>query len=287
MAKTINDRYLATLGGEPVKQGPLDKAAEQWAMNVWTNDDSRSLIRLAPECVQRAMAALPDDLRSKDEASLRAMYSQTSKKKLTPMDNQVRLAFWLEYERVQREMAPKMIIGNVLRGIMAYDYFTGNYLKDEYRVAYLTIPPISYTVRLNEMLDTGLDQIRNVMDMPHVEYDNKGRAKVNTKLLELKFKIMTYVDMRKNGAIAQKLQIEQKSLNMNMKGDARDILDAVEGKNMADLDKRLASLRQKQLMIERGVHPDRLDATDIKAVIEAEKVEEGTKDGERPESGES
>lgn len=260
----------------------MDAAAEQWAMNVWVKDDSRSVIRLAPDCVQKAMLGLPEDLRHKTESDLREMYQKGAKQRLTAVDNQVRLSFWLEYDRVQREMLPKMSIGHILRGIMAYDYFVEYYLKNQFRVAYLTLPPQSYTTRLNEMLDTGLDQIRATLDVPHISTDSKGRQAVNTKLLELKFKIMTYVDMRQNGAIAQRVQIEQKNLNVNMKGDARELMKAIEGTNMATLDKKLADLRRKQLMMEKGVHPDKADVSTEAILIS----DEGSKDGTRPESEE-
>jgi hypothetical protein len=284
LSTSADDKYKDSSGGFGQGQGlsPLDQAAEQWAMNIWTKDDSRSVIRLAPDCIQRAMLELPEDLRNKSEGDLREMYKNSSKQRLTAVDNQIRLSFWLEYDRVQREMLPKMMIGHIVRGIMAYDYFIEYYLKNQFRVAFLTLPPQSYTTRLNEMLDTGLDQIRATLDVPHIVTDSRGRETVNTKLLELKFKIMTYVDMRQNGAIAQRVQIEQKNLNVNMKGDAKDIMKAIEGTNMAALDKKLAELRRKQLMMERGVHPDKADVSTEAILIS----DEGSKDGTKPESEE-
>lgn len=265
-----------------VKSGPLDAAMEQWAMSVWTADDSRSVIRLAPDCIQKAMLGLDDELKTADESEIKARVKRSSLRSFTATDNQLRLSFWLEYDRCQREMAPKMVLANIVRGIMATDYFLGTYLNFPLRVAYLTIPPKSYTVRLNEMLDVGLDQIRDVMELPHQTTNSKGQVFVNTKLLELKFKIMTYMDMRQHGAIAQRVQIEQKNLNVNMKGDAKDIMNAIEGRNMADIEKRLTDLRKKQLMIEKGVHPDKAD-TSTEAILVSD---EGSKDGRKPESEE-
>lgn len=251
-------------------------------MNIWEKDDSRSLIRLAPECVKRAMMELPEDFKNKAEEDLRDMYKTFSKQRFTPTDNQLRLSFWLEYERVQSEMLPMMSLSHILRGIMAKDYFVNYYLKIPHRVAFLTTPPKSYTVRLNEMLDVGLDRIRAVLDVDAVTTDSRGKTVVNTKLLELQFKITNYIDMRQNGAIAQRVQIEQKNLNVNMKGDAKDIMNAIEGRNMADLDRKLADLRKKQLMMEKGIHPDKADVSTEAIVVS----DEGSTDGAKPESEE-
>lgn len=284
MSTSRDDKYLQNLGPEAtiLKQTALDDAAEQWAMNVWAKDDSRSLIRLAPECVKKAMLELSEEFQQMTEEEVRAAYKKTYKQFLSATDNQLRISFWLEYERCQAEMLPQMAIRNILRGIMPYDSFQGRFLKNHLRVAFLTIPPKSYTVRLNEMLDVGLDRIRDVLDIPSITTNSKGQQVVNTKLLELQFKITNYIDMRKNGAIAQKLQIEQKSLNMNMKGDAKDIMNAIEHNNMADLDRRLVELRKKQLMVEKGVHPDKADVS-TEAIIVSD---EGSKDGRKPESEE-
>lgn len=262
--------------------GPLDQAAEQWAMNIWTKDDSRSVLRLAPDCIQKAMIELSEDLKFAEEDDIKGGYYTATRKRLLAVDNQIRLSFWLEYERVQRDMLPKMSLGNILRGIMAQDSFLATYLNQPYRVAYMVHPPKHYTVRLSEMLDTGLDQIRDVLTMPHSTTNAKGQIVINTKLLELKFKIMTYVDMRQNGAIAQKLQIEQKNLNVNMKGDAKEIIHAIEQGNLNELDRRLADLRRKQLILEKGIHPDKADVSTEAILIS----DEGTKDGTRPESEE-
>jgi hypothetical protein len=93
-------------------------------------------------------------------------------------------------------------------------------------------------------------------------------GKINTKLLELKIKVTAMMDLRMNGAIAQKLQVENTNKNMNMNynlhGTAGEISGLIEARNMEDLDRKLEALRKKDLMLTKGVHPDR------EIVVEAE-----------------
>jgi len=229
------------------RDGALDKAMKVWATRIWAVDDSRSVIRLAPEVIQRRMAEIPDDIRKMSEGELKKRI------KPTPTDNQIRISFWLEYDRVQSRMLPQMETTMIIRGILSEDHFYDPYLKNYDRLAWVLIPPKSYTVKLSEMLETGLEQLRESLEIPHIE-----NGKVNTKLLELKLKITAMMDLRMNGAIAQKVQIEQKNMNMNLaiRGSSADVSDLLESKNMEEIDKKLNSLRKKDLMLSKGIHPD-------------------------------
>jgi hypothetical protein len=254
------------------RPGPLDNAMKVWATKVWDKDDGRSVLRLAPETIQRAMCEIPEADRNLSEAELRKMIRPT------PADNQLRISFWLEYDRVQSRMLPQMETTNIIRGIITEDYFYKRYMKDLKRVAWMLIPPTSYTVKLTEMLEVGLGRMRGVLDLDPVGPDGK----VNTKLLELQLKITAMMDMRLNGAIAQKVQIEQKNMNMNLHltRTSGEISGLLESGNMEELDKKLAELRKRDAMISQGVHPH---AEKPETVVVA-AIEDGEFKDERPET---
>lgn len=257
------------------RDGALDRAMQVWATRVWDKDDSRSVLRLAPEVIQRRMLEIPEDVRYLDEPQLRKQIRPTA------TDNQLRISFWLEYDRCQREMDKQMQMTAIIRGIISEDYFYNVYIKNLTRLAWILIPPKSYTVKLSEMLELGLDQLRETLELPHIE----SNGKVNTKLLELKLKITAMMDMRMNGAIAQKVQIEQKNMNMNLhlRNSADEISGLIESKNMEELDRKLADLRKKEAMLTQGIHPQ---AEKSEVVVEA-VVENGELENERPDSGSS
>lgn len=229
------------------REGSLDKALRVWATRIWAQDDSRSVVRLAPDSIQRKMLEIPDEYKNLDEPGLRKLIQPTA------TDNQLRISFWLEYDRVQREFAPKMEMIAILRGIISEDYFYSRYVKDPKRLAWVLIPPKSYTVKLTEMLELGLERMRDILAM-----DPKESGKLNTKLLELQVKVAQAMDMRLNGAIAQKLEIENKNTNLNyqLRGTAQELSNLIESANMEEIDKKLESLRKKDLMLSKGVHPD-------------------------------
>jgi hypothetical protein len=228
------------------QDGPIDRAMQAWAVRVWDKDDSRSVLRLAPDTIRRRMAEMPDDVREMTEPELRKIISPT------PQDRQIRLAFWNEYNRVQERYLPKMETIPIIQGIVSEDFFYNKYLSNPHRVAWVLQPPSSYTVRLQDMLHFGMEQLLETLAVPHIV-----GGKVNTKLLELKLKITAMADMRLNGAVTQKLQIEQKSMNYNVhaRNTAAELQGAVEHMNMDQLEKRIEVLRKKEAMITQGVHP--------------------------------
>lgn len=236
--------------------GPMDDSASQAAVRIWVEQDPRSLIQLAPEAVQRAMLALPEELKLASEGQLRDLMRRRPKHGravpcFTPSDHQVRLSFWLEYERVQTEFDKKMRTGNFLRGVMGEEYFYQEWLKDQLRVAFLICPPVAYTAQLQEAVSFGLSRLREILSLPF--YDDET-GKVDVRVADLILKTTLALDMRQNGAITQKIQMENRTLQVSVKAGMKDVNEAVLKGSMAEIDKRLALLEKKEL-IHQGVHP--------------------------------
>jgi hypothetical protein len=249
-----------TLKIQDQSPGPVDHGSQAAAMRIWHIDDERALIRLVPEAIREKMVMLSEDFRVMSETDIR------KKLKPTPTDNQLRLSFWLEYNAVQESFLPKMVIANVLRGICSEDYFYGSYLQNPIRVAWLITPPVHYTVKMTEALEFGIERLREVLEYPLTD----AKGKVNVALARLMSTIVQQLETRVHGAVAQKLQIEQKTLTL--KAGAQDALGAIESRTMLDIDKRLHYLEKKEKMIESGIHPSVSDTIVAKIMHKAEEV---------------
>jgi hypothetical protein len=217
------------------KKGPLDEMLNSVIASVWDIEDPRSVIRIVPEHFRELMLKVPEELRVMDESALRI------RAKPSPLVSQVRLMFWLEYSRslMEGNVDPFRLV-NCYRGICTSTAFEAA-IKDEKKLAFILCPPVNYTARLHESLDAALGSLRKILQYKDVGPDGK----LNTKLLELKFKIAVYLDARVNGPIAQKLQVENKNVNFNLDNVGEQVKHALLNGDIAAIDKRLKELEHE------------------------------------------
>lgn len=196
-------------------------------VKVWDQVDERSIWNLASPEVQKAMLRVPRELRGIHEHEL--------KKQVKPSVTacRIRIGFWVEYNRCQ-EAQDKFNLTKAYAGICSHEFFFEHFLAVPEYVAWLMCPPASYTNAMEEALNLGIEELRDILQTPHTG---------NPKIMELKVKIFAMLDARLKGAVVQKLSIEQRSLNMNIgvpKGDSIANPDDV-----AEIDKRIAQLERK------------------------------------------
>lgn len=216
-------------------------------MDVWTRSDPRSVINLVPPAVGEAMllaAKAKPDLFGVDERTLWNTL-RLSNKCPSPTDNRLRLKFWDEYDRAQAELK-NIIISNVTPGVCSREYFTQNYLASPEKVAWLLCPPASYVVKMEEALAFGIEQLRDILELP----TTSPSGRVDTKLAELKAKIVAMMDIRVKGAITQK--IEQKSMNINVQTSDKQVANRALQGSMEDIEKRLRELKKRDKVAGAG-----------------------------------
>lgn len=211
---------------------------------IFDKNDPRALINLVPnrvaERIHQAIEQLPE-LFSLDEIELKKALRENE---ATPnaIDNRVRLKFWMEYDRASTSF-DKFKIANVVAGICSLEYFYAGYLRSPTKVAWLMCPPTNYTVKAEEALEFGLEQLRDILALDH----GSGLT-ANTKLMELKAKIVAMLDQRVKGAVVQK------SMNIHAiagnKHAATAIMGQVQPMTMEEIEKKLKLLddRQKRLL---------------------------------------
>ncbi len=251
--KSLNDRLPTA------KNALLADDTEIKAIDLWNKADDRSLINIVPPALESAFLAAANanpELFAGDERDLYKKLRDSARTP-SPTDNRLRLAFWMEYDRAQANFK-NIRIDNVFGGICTRSYFYGAYLNNPHKVAWLLMPPTSYVVKMEETLDFGLDQLRDILEMECGPRD--------VKLMELKAKIVAMVDQRVRGAVTQR--IENRNMNLNVNTSDKQVASLAITGTMDQLDLRL---KQLEAMERKALNLPQND-TKAPAVVEAEVV---------------
>jgi hypothetical protein len=153
-------------------------------------------------------------------------------------DNRLRLKFWNEYDRAQAEQNRMDMIA-VYSGVCSREYFSKRYVQSAEKLAWLMCPPASYEVKMEEALAFGIEQLRDILELPNVG----ATGKLDVKLMELKAKIVAMMDVRVKGAVVQK--VEQKNMNLNISTSNDQVAKRAMAGSMAELEARLKELDKK------------------------------------------
>lgn len=199
-----------------------------------TND--RSIVRLVPNTVSESITQHSfekPELFDKDEHELHK-YLREQNRTPTATDNRLRLKFWTEYDRAMSRGEKAMNMVNVLAGVCSRELFYGHYLRNPHKVAWLLCPPTGYMVKAEEALEFGLEQLRDILNQPHTI-----GGKVDTKLGELKAKIVMMLDTRVKGAVVQK------QMNLNVNTSNESVAKAAAAGTMEDLQRQLLDLERR------------------------------------------
>lgn len=148
----------------PAHPAELPRAA------VALNDGEGSLISMLPPKVQElcllAMELRPE-LFEKTEQEL-FKYLSADNTRPDAADNRLRLKFWMEYDRARLRGEARMNIDNVVAGVCYKEYFYAHYLTKPPKLAWMLSMPVGYATKINETLEYGIDQLREVLAMDHM-----------------------------------------------------------------------------------------------------------------------
>lgn len=198
--------------------------------------DERSVVNLVPTLVGTYIKEHSEkhpDFFGVDEHTLYKKLRDDNKQP-SPLDNRLRLKFWVEYDRVQGLGLKSMTMINVLAGICSKELFYNNYLKRVEKIAWLLCPPTGYMAKAEEALEFGLEQLRDILELPHSSF-----GKADVKLGELKAKIVAMLDNRVKGAVVQK------NMNFNLSASGRSVEKLAAAETGEDLMKQLKELDRK------------------------------------------
>ncbi len=223
---------------------------------TFDKSDPNSIISLLPKVVSQTIqdSVLKESaLFELDEKTLYRTLRRENKTP-TPTDNRLRLKFWVEYDRAREAGVRHMNMNNVWSGICHKEFFYNVYLKHPEKVAWMVCIPTTYAVKMEEALNFGIDQLREVLDMETVD----------AKLIALKVKIVEMLDMRLNGAYTQR--IEQKSMNVHVGVGNKAVSNAIANLSMDDLEQRIKDLEADERREQREIAAQAVKTIDVEKV---------------------
>lgn len=176
-----------TRGRKSLDPGEKTRGEEHTGITIFDPTEPRSVFNLVPREVREAMKRVHPDVwkfsfpmiekRAKVDASLA----------------QLRVAFWAEYNHVQDMFKDRIIMSNVTRNICSKPTLY-QYLRDQYKCAYLFYPTVDYTSAMMEMQDLALREMRKILKMP-----NAGNKGANMPVIREKIKIFALLENRLRG----------------------------------------------------------------------------------------
>lgn len=172
-------------------------------------DNPKSVFNLVPGQLQRYMKVIPQDVWMMTPDEMEA------EEKVRPMDAQLRVAFWLEYERAHRTNS-QMRMTDIYKGICSRTLFANHVISNSFRLAYILTPPAEYRIVMQEMLDLGLKQLREFLREEHSYIDENGVRLVDAKVAAVKLKAVEMLSNRLQGMpVHRSMQITE-NFNRNI-----------------------------------------------------------------------
>jgi hypothetical protein len=139
-------------------------------------------------------------------------------------DERLRLSFWDEYNIVTAgTYKRRMRLESILSGICNNNTWEKVYACNDKKLLWVLTPPKSYVQSMNYILHLGTERLSEIMSLPIKDEDGN----VDHKAASLILKAFEMVDMRVKGGIIQKMQVEQKNLNVHV--SAPSDLEAIRG----------------------------------------------------------
>lgn len=199
----------------------LDPEAKE--IVVWEEGNPTCLVNLLPEKIGLSVRALTPEILNYSEADHLRLY------KISEMVQQVRLAFWDEYfeasdERSRNVHGRKMRMEAVYPRICNRTHFY-EYMIDRPEVlAFIIKPPKGYMLKMRYLLERGHERFKEILEMP-LQTPN---GTLDYKLIGQIIKIVTLVENRVRGSVAQQLNINSTAVSLNANYEVPKTFSSVE-----------------------------------------------------------
>lgn len=213
------------------------ESSARYVPEVWDEESPQSMLNCLDTRTKRLITETREsepELFELDEHELFEVLERR-RKVPTPTLNRLRGQLWMEFER-SRSREQLMDMNIVCAGVCSTRALT-RILKDPSKAAWLFSVPERYLDMVDETLEFGMKKMRAILAMDPV----KKNGTLDSRLMELQFKITAMMDLRKNGAPTQK--IEQKSMNMNFTRVEKEL----SGVTLEELEQRVKQLQKDNL----------------------------------------
>lgn len=202
---------------------PIDPDELQPELDILDESNPHSLVNLLPGKMAESLKSISPEILGMTDTDLKRLGSI----KLT--EERLRHAFWMEYNFASLGKR-RINMPNVYNGVCRKEYWWQIILTNKYKMAYIFLPPPNYRVQLSELLTVGLEQMRDILLADHMITDNHGNQMVDARLAGVKAKIVESLHNRVHGATVQKIQTENKTLNVGVTIDGTETLEDVDRK---------------------------------------------------------
>lgn len=222
---------------------------EKIEFSVKDKNNPMSLVNLCPTVMAERIAAIPDIYLEMTEKELEHHYTPTKEDRL------MRIAFIQELERCSRTDTT-FNCANVYQGLVNNAGFYKSVITNSLRLAYIIKPFPEYQITLEELVHLGTDRMREILVRPAVTADGK----FDHKLAALQNVVWEKVNDRLYGSITKKLEVESKSVNVNVERKAS---------TPAEVDRQL---RELEMQTTRTVQAIPYEEKEITEVIEVSDI---------------
>lgn len=210
-----------------------EEEIEEQASLIFNENDPGSIYNLVPVYIAEKIRAIPEELWKLKQEDL--------KRKVLPGKTveALRFSFWIQYNDTIFRKLPKINFHRVWGPICSEIYFYQKVLNSPMMLCWMLQPPQKYARCMEALLDTSMERIREILNLPIVD----RRGKVDTNTAKLIMAIHNRIEDRVKGAVVQRT--ESKQLNLNFSTPIREA-------NEITLDRKLKELRDAEQKLLSG-----------------------------------
>jgi hypothetical protein len=240
----------------------LASADHSQGVSLFDRENPDSLIN----CTEGALRKCLEMVEQSKEARRIIRMNERELRELKPsaQDMRLRISFWDEHSRAV-ESGTTMKLSRIFAGIVAGETFEENYLPSPAKMGMLLNTPPVYKTAAQEILNTGLERLRDIIELPLLNSKGQVQAPVVNAIL----KAVDMLDKRIHGMALQKIAVHQHSTHGG--GTPIDVPASAQDQ-VALLEKQISEVRKK--MNEKyAVLPS---ANNVEIVVEKAQDDEET-----------
>lgn len=239
------------------KAGRKKIVTDEALSSLYDEENPDSLInKIPPRLIpvfERVRTKLPRTLLA-DERAIRRYVSPDDR------DERVRLAFWDEFN-ASTAAGKRMSLQSFISGACSWESWVTAYEPNDKRMCWIFTPPTSYASQMRHILHRGTERLLEIMSLPMMD---EQTGKVDIRVANLILRAWQLADMRVKGGVMQRLQIEQKSMNLNLSADAavenlRAQVDSMDLAELESLERRIERAKTDSYKYLKNVSKEQLD----------------------------
>ncbi len=194
--------------------------------------DPRSLAQILPNEMATLVTQIEPRLLLQDEITLTTLIDATQTQK------RIKIQFWDEYEAAIKDKR-NIFLPNVIFGVCTREYFMEflTHFADRRGLAWLLMPRPSYSLRVAELIEKGLDQIEQIFLMT-------ANSKNEIGVRNLQLAALRMLDMRKHGGYTQRTENKSLTLTKDLDNNPQSSIPIGEG-SIEELEAQVRELESK------------------------------------------